>query len=145
MFTVINYRSGYRSILYFIGCCSFQLPLLESSKSSSRLNLNQSKTNLTPSSPMVDSFPAINNNSRGVENQGTTNNNRENNGFPMTPTGKLLLLIVSPHPTYLRQNTKVSHSQPRININIFGKRLNAGKHVGVSKTVLINFPLMHKK
>jgi dual specificity tyrosine-phosphorylation-regulated kinase 2/3/4 len=68
-----------------------ELPLLESSKSSSRLNLNQSKTNLTPSSPMVDSFPAINNNSRGVENQGTTNNNRENNGFPMTPTDALKL------------------------------------------------------
>lgn len=41
---------------------------------------------------MVDSFPPINNNSRAVEIQGTTNNNRENNGFPMTPTGKLFFL-----------------------------------------------------
>ncbi|XP_056644515.1 dual specificity tyrosine-phosphorylation-regulated kinase 4 isoform X1 [Diorhabda sublineata] len=62
------------------------LPLLETSKSSSKVNLNhyQSKTATTPMSPMVDTFPAINNNSTRSSHE-LSNNNKEENGFPMTP------------------------------------------------------------
>nr|XP_023018192.1 dual specificity tyrosine-phosphorylation-regulated kinase 4-like [Leptinotarsa decemlineata] len=63
------------------------LPLLETSKSSSRLNLNQGKQVTTPMSPTVDTFPAINNNSRNAHE--LTNNNKEENGFPMTPSEAL--------------------------------------------------------
>ncbi|XP_018566309.1 dual specificity tyrosine-phosphorylation-regulated kinase 4 isoform X1 [Anoplophora glabripennis] len=65
------------------------LPLLDTSKSSSRLNLNQGKSANTPNSPMVESFPAINNNSHGSHE--LTNNNKEENGFPMTPSEALRL------------------------------------------------------
>ncbi|XP_074040597.1 dual-specificity tyrosine phosphorylation-regulated kinase 2 isoform X2 [Leptinotarsa decemlineata] len=63
------------------------LPLLETSKSSSRLNLNQGKQVTTPMSPTVDTFPAINNNSRNAHE--LTNNNKVENGFPMTPSEAL--------------------------------------------------------
>lgn len=69
---------------------SFQLPILENNKTTaSRLNLLQSsKSAATPSSPMGDAFPVINNNSRGLTN-GANNNRDENHSgnLPMTPTG----------------------------------------------------------
>ncbi|CAH1989803.1 unnamed protein product [Acanthoscelides obtectus] len=67
------------------------LPLLESTKSASRTNLNQGKPPVNPLvSPMGDPiFPAINNNSRN--DQELSNNNKEGSGFPLTPSDALRL------------------------------------------------------
>lgn len=72
----------------------FQLPLLETSKSTSRLNLqSQGKTANTPVTPISDSFPAINNNLRSTHlTRATSNNNIEDAShhqkpLPLTPTG----------------------------------------------------------
>ncbi|XP_019867480.1 dual specificity tyrosine-phosphorylation-regulated kinase 4 isoform X2 [Aethina tumida] len=63
------------------------LPHLDG-KPSSRLNSNY-KSGTMPVSPMVESFPAININSRVQDHESTNNNIREDNGFPMTPTEAL--------------------------------------------------------
>lgn len=94
-------------VYYSIAFYYFQLPILENNRTTaSRLNLLQSsKSAITPSSPMGDAFPVINNNSRSLTN-GANNNRDENHSgnLPLTPTGKFTLdnrLICRWHSIYL--------------------------------------------
>lgn len=80
-----SYRNGISRSAFF----NSDLQHLDTAKLSSRLNLNQGSTVSTPSTPMVDTLPTINNNSD--KNQEVTNNNKEEISFPLTPSEALRL------------------------------------------------------
>lgn len=79
---------------------------------------------------MVDSFPAINNNSRSIENHESPNNNREDNGFPLTPTGKcvnnliqLLLQVIIDNLIEINLKYTVILSKFTEALRLYGNRL----------------------
>ncbi|XP_050306574.1 dual specificity tyrosine-phosphorylation-regulated kinase 4 isoform X2 [Anthonomus grandis grandis] len=80
-----SYRNGISRSAFF----SSDLPHLETSKTTTRLNLNGSALS-TPVTPMVDSLPTINNNTHKNHHE-VTNNNKEEVSFPLTPTEALRL------------------------------------------------------
>ncbi|XP_060528283.1 dual specificity tyrosine-phosphorylation-regulated kinase 4-like [Cylas formicarius] len=80
-----TYRNAVSRSAFF----NSELPHFDTSKSSCRLNLNQGSTAPTPSTPMVDSLPSLNNNLN--KDHEVTNNNKEDISFPLTSIEALRL------------------------------------------------------
>ncbi|XP_076270757.1 dual-specificity tyrosine phosphorylation-regulated kinase 2 isoform X2 [Rhynchophorus ferrugineus] len=81
-----SYRNGISRSAFF----NSDLQHLDTTKSSSRLNLNQGSTVSTPVTPMVDSLPSINNNSH--KDHEVTNNNKDPISlYPVTPAEAISL------------------------------------------------------